>query len=95
MAYENGPIACGATKAQSQVGENFSDLSKSIGNLDDLLSRLGDKLCPVLRMEPEAKGLAGAPDCTIVPLAEEVRSHRRRVDRAADLVQSWLNRIEL
>ena len=95
MAYENGPIACGSTKANSQVEEQFLDLSKSLSNLDDLLMRLGDKISPALRMEPEAKGLPGAPDCSLVPLAEEIRGHRRKVERAADQVQSWINRIEL
>ena len=94
MGYDS-PIACGATKANTQIEEGFSDLGKSIGNLDDLLSRVNEKIAPVLRMENEAKGINGAPDCSLVPLAEELRNHRRRVDRLADQVQSWLNRIEL
>lgn len=94
MTYETS-IACGNPKTNTQVEEGFSDLSKSIENLDNLLMRLGDKLCPVLRLE-EAEGCAPPiPECILVPLAEELRDRRKRIDRASDQVQSWLARIEI
>ena len=94
MSFDN-PIACGSPKAETQIETGFSDLAKSIGNLDDLISRVNDKITPVLRMEPGNKEVSSAPDCTLVPLAEELRNQRRRVDSLVDYVQSWLNRIEL
>lgn len=91
------PKSAGIARPNTQVDDQFSDLSKSIQNLDDLLGRMTEKLIPVLRNElvAGANTTPCAPECGLVPLAEEIRHNRKKVDRAAEQVQSWLSRIEI
>lgn len=84
-----------STRDTTQVEEEFRAMHGTISLLEGLLDVLGGKITPVLRSELPQKVDASTPECGLVPLAEEIRTNRRKLEIAADRILSWLNRIEL
>ena len=79
----------------TQVARELSELAEAISSLDQTLMRLGDKIACVLVDEGKAIGGEAVPQPMLVPLADQIRDNRLRVNNLRDRVQSQVNRIEL
>lgn len=94
MNYGDTQDANAGTRRQTQIEEQNEALDKAIYRLSEFADRLEQRLSQVTRQED----LASAPcanEACLVPLAEALRYHSRRVDSVADRLDSLFLRIEL
>ena len=92
----NNSVAC-APPSPTQVEDELGSLSSTIEALDSLLLQLGDRISSVIREvppEPCGKGV-GMPSGALVPLANQMRDRRWRLESLCGRVDSWLNRLEI
>lgn len=90
-AFDGGCIE----KSSPQVETQFKEMGSAIERLDNMLDRLGDRIVLVIREVGPTPCGVGAPEAELVPLANELRRNRQKVESLTDRVQSWINRIEL
>ena len=95
--FENAKIqaACGATAREAHIPNEFARLERSLDTLGSLIERVTEQMSPVVRDTGLATGSPCPPDEQLVPLAERLRSIRRRVESLADRMDSVSQRIEL
>ena len=82
-------------KSSPQVETEFKEIGSAIDALDNVLMHLGDRINPVIRETGPSPCSVGAAEAQLVPLANELRRSRQKIESLTDRVQSWINRIEL
>lgn len=88
--------ACAAGKQASHVEAELGRLSNATERLDNLVGRLGNRLCAVIMPMPVAgEAIPCAPRPTLVPLADSIRTDRERVEDSCERLLSLLNNMEL
>ena len=93
MAYNDNAATCSPSR-ETQIEEQFNNLRGAIENLESRLASLGSRLDPVLRGEtPKPCGVG--KDGELVPLANQIREAKYRIDGSAERIAGWLDRIEL
>ena len=93
--YSYSPEEGMCAKSSPQVETEFKELTGAIETLDASLSRLGDRIMPVVRESSACPQGISAPERELVPLANELRRNRQKIEGLSERIQSWLNRIEL
>jgi len=85
-----------AAQRQSQVNEAMDRLMKSIGECQEILESLTQRLAPILVNDPPGteKGHA-VPTSVRAPLADMLHVRAHSVDRMTEQIQSLLSRCEL
>jgi len=80
----------------SQTEEQISELDRVQGRLSECIGRLEERLAKGMRGDyPNVDCCENAKEEELVPLADSIRSIRKRISWACDRVDSILNRIEL
>ena len=89
--------AQGKAAKQSQVHEEIARLEKVSIILNESLGELHDKLQPIMRSPEvlEDKEATDRPDAVLVPIADQVRSIRRKLENSHSFVQEMKDRIEV
>ncbi len=88
--------ACEAVK-QSEVEQEMNHLESAIAELDAQLSRLIQRINPVLRHQepPCDKSGAGVDPQALVDLAQSIKTHRCSIDSLINAARGANDRLEL
>lgn len=78
----------------SQVEGFSAELEKSIENLQTSVDKIEMRLASVLRSEPDCSKTGEAPEEILVPLADRIRSFKKRVENARIRLDGITERIE-
>lgn len=87
--------AASAPRVQTQVDSLLSQLNNNLDQLDKAIQAHREKISPVLRSEPVVENNKGeSPEEVLVPVADAIRSHAKRVFRLTHQVESMTERAE-
>lgn len=91
-------LAATGQRPQSEVDSEMEFLTRALHEASDIVGNLLDRISPVLIPEPlnTASGVqSGVPEAVMSPLADQVRSQRRRVEALTERVRGAANRLAL
>lgn len=80
---------------RTQVEEQNSNISSALDRLQRVTESLQSRLSSVTAVYPACDDAKCAPDACLVPLADLLRSHHRRINSVASQIEALLANIEL
>lgn len=92
---KSGQQFCENVRASQVDGQN-SEIANAIDRLQRVADSLQSRLASiVISRDEDNSAKPCAPDAMLVPLADLLRTHSRRINSAAERLENLLNNIEL
>ncbi len=86
---------CVAPAREPQVNAELVSMNEMVGLLEDITSSLENKLEAISRNEPPVEAEKENVRTSLVPMAEEIYSHRARANRVNERLRSLYDRLEV